>query len=162
MLPADGRKDRTEAWVRKERAPERITVEIRTWRFRHSWFLQDSDVAQRLYEKARKAAIDGRVHVSEALCQTLRSHGVSGIFIDPENIILSCSHRRSSPRRGTAFHHTHLREEVFQTIATSLAEGVGVSTTARIQNVDKKTVLLVLEEAAEHAEKVNRLLLHPA
>ena len=49
---------------------------------------------------------------------------------------------------------------MFQRIATSLAEGVGVSTTARIQNVDKKTVLLVLEKAAKHAEKVNRLLLH--
>jgi IS1 family transposase len=41
----------------------------------------------------------------------------------------------------------------------SLAEGVGVSTTARIQNVDKKTVLLVLEKAAVHAERVNRMLL---
>ena len=90
----------------------------------------------------------------------MRSHGVSGVLIDPERIILSCSkHSRVSPRKGTAFQRTHLREELFETIARSLAEGVGVSTTARIQNVDKKTVLLVLAKAASHVEVVCRILL---
>ena len=36
---------------------------------------------------------------------------------------------------------------------------MGVAATARIQGVDKKTVLLVLAKAAEHAEKISRLLL---
>lgn len=103
--------------------------------------------------------MDRRVHISKVLCHVLRSHGVSGIFIDPENIIIPSSDGRISPRRGTALHRTHLRDEVFETVARSLAEGVGVSTTARIQNVDKKTVLLVLEKAAVHAERVNRMLL---
>lgn len=105
--------------------------------------------------------MDHRVNVSETLSDALRSHGVSGIFIDPESIIISSSkHLRISPRRGTALHHTHLRDEVFETIARSLAEGVGISTVARIQGIDKKTVLLVLAKAAAHAEKISRRLLH--
>jgi IS1 family transposase len=51
-----------------------------------------------------------------------------------------------------------LSDGAFETIARSLAEGVGVATTARIQNVDKKTVLLVLAKAAVHAAKVSRTL----
>ena len=47
----------------------------------------------------------------------------------------------------------------FETIAKSLAEGVGVASIARIQNVDKKTVLLVLAKAAEQAKRVSRSLL---
>ena len=88
------------------------------------------------------------------------SQGVGGIFIDPEDSIISSSnHLRNNPRRETAFYHAHLRDEVFETVATSLAEGIGVSTTARIQGVDKKTVLLVLTKAATHVAKVNQSLL---
>lgn len=104
--------------------------------------------------------MDHRVRVSERLSDALRSHGVGGIFIDPEGSIISSSnHLRISARRGTALHHTHLRDDVFETVATSLAEGVGVSTTARIQGVDKKTVLLVLAKSAAHVAKINHSLL---
>ena len=41
-------------------------------------------------------------------------------------------------------------------IACCLAEGVGVRTTARITGVDKKTVMLVLARAADHAEMISR------
>ncbi|NOY28029.1 MAG: helix-turn-helix domain-containing protein [Oligoflexia bacterium] len=95
----------------------------------------------------------------------MSAHGAAGVLIDPEGILtasLSSQLPRSGPRKGTALHHTHLSDGVFGTIAKSLAEGVGVSSTARIQNVDKKTVLLVLAKAAEHTRKVSHALMTDA
>ncbi|MCP4604344.1 MAG: IS1 family transposase [Proteobacteria bacterium] len=92
---------------------------------------------------------------------TIRVHGTAGVFIDPEGVFVSSRSRRgqSPSRRGTALHHTHLSDEVFASIAKSLAEGVGVLSTARIQGVNKKTVLRVLTSASEHAAKISRALL---
>ena len=126
---------------------------------RHKGFIDEEDLSQRLYEKARKAALDRRVHVGEPLLGALRACGVAGICKDPEQILARSCHVRASSRTGTAFHRAHLREETFETIALSLAEGVGIATTARIQGVNKKTVLHVLAKAAEHAAKVTRALL---
>jgi IS1 family transposase len=114
-----------------------------------------------MYEMARRAALDRRSRISEALSTTLRSHGVAGIFIDPERVLVSTptAQARINPRRDTALFHSHLSDDAFETIAQSLAEGVGVSTTARIQKVDKKTVLLVLAKAAGQTEKVQNNLL---
>ena len=123
----------------------------------HCRFLQDDDLPQSLYERARKATLDRRVRVAKPLLDSLRAHGVAGVFIDPERVLVSSSSRNS--RKGTALYHAHLSDEAFETIAKSLAEGVGVAATARIQGVDKKTVLLVLAKAAEHAEKITRTLL---
>jgi len=105
--------------------------------------------------------MDRRIHIEKSLVNTIQAHGVAGLFIDPENVLefLSSSQSRTSPRRGTAFHHNHLPDEDFETITKSLAEGVGVAATARIQNVDKKTVLLVLAKAGEQAKRVSRSLL---
>ena len=105
--------------------------------------------------------MDRRLHLDKQVMDSMQAHGVTGLFIDPENalVCLSTSQFRVSPRRGTAFHHTHLPEEAFETIAKSLAEGVSVAATARIQNVDKKTVLLVLAKAGEQAKRVSRSLL---
>ena len=110
---------------------------------------------------ARKGAIDHRVRVSSSLSGALENHGLPGLFLDPEGILISASAKRAreSPRRDTALYHAHLRDETFETIATSLAEGIGVSTIARIQRVDKKTVLHVLARAADQAVKVNQALL---
>ena len=107
------------------------------------------------------ANMDRRIHIDESFRNTIRAHGVAGLFIDPESALeyLSPSQSRVSPRRDTAFHHAHLSDEAFETIARSLAEGVGVTATARIQNSDKKTVLLVLAKAGEQAKKVNHALL---
>ena len=66
---------------------------------------------------------------------------------------------RQGARTGTALYRTRLADGVFAAVAKSLAEGVGVSSTARIQNVDKKTVLLVLSRASEHIAKVNEACL---
>jgi len=109
----------------------------------------------------RKASIDRRLRLDKKVMNTIQAHGVAGLFIDPESVLvsLSSSQYRVSPRRGTAFHHAHLPEQNFETITTSVAEGVGVAATARIQNVDKKTVLLVLAKAGEQAKRVNRSLL---
>ncbi len=105
--------------------------------------------------------MDRRLRLDKQVLDSMQAHGIAGLFIDPENALvsLSSSQSRISPRRGTAFHHTHLPEQGFETIAKSLAEGVGVAVTARIQNVDKKTVLLVLAKAGEQAKRVSRPLL---
>jgi len=105
--------------------------------------------------------MDRRIHIESSLMNTIHSHGVAGLFIDPENVLesLTSSQPRTSPRRDTAFHNNHLSDETFETIAKSLAECVGVRATARIQNVDKKTVLLVLAKAGEQAKMVSRSLL---
>ena len=124
-------------------------------------FIEDNDIPQFLYEKNRSASMDRRFNMDEQIVSTMKSHGVAGLFIDPENALYSLwsNQGRISPRHSTAFHRAHLSEEAFETIARSLAEGVGIAATARIQNVDKKTVLLVLAKAAEHAKKVNRCIL---
>jgi IS1 family transposase len=124
-------------------------------------FIEDNDMPQLLYEKNRRASLDRRFNTDERTLIAMKSHGVAGLFIDPENTLCSLSSKqaRTSPRHSTAFHRCHLSEESFETIARSLAEGVGVAATARIQSVDKKTVLLVLAKAGEHAMEVNRCLL---
>ena len=124
-------------------------------------FIENEDMPQFLYERNRRASMDRRLKIDDKVLGTMKSHGVAGLFIDPEKALydLSLSQARVSPRHSTAFHHCHLPEQAFQTIAVSLAEGVGVAATARIQNVDKKTVLLVLAKAGDHARRVNRYLL---
>ena len=125
------------------------------------YFIEDNDIPQLLYEKNRSASMDRRFNMDEQIVSTMKSHGVAGLFIDPENALypLLSNQARTSPRHCTAFHHCHLSEDAFETIARSLAEGVGVAATARIQKVDKKTVLLVLAKAGDHAIKVHRSLL---
>jgi IS1 family transposase len=126
----------------------------------HHEFLDPRDHFQHFYEHSRRAIFDRRLRVSEKVCSTLQAHGVAGLFLDPEQTILVCAPRsHPGPRTDTAFHHTHLDEKLFATIARCLTEGVGVRATARITNVDKKTILRVLRRAAKHADKISRTLL---
>lgn len=129
--------------------------------YRHRQFIDDKDLPQNFYEKARKAAQDGRFRIPEPLTRKMDTHGVAGFFIDPERILVTLSKGRTRPniRRGSALFNSHLDDQAFETVARSLAEGVGISSTARIQDVDKKTVLLVLEKASEHVAKVDEVLL---
>ena len=138
-----------------------MTLSVDLRECQHRLFFENDDIPQAMYEKMRKANMDGRIHIEKSIMNTIQAHGIAGLFIDPENVLesLSSSQSRTSPRQGTAFHHNHLSDETFETIATSLAEGVSVAATARIQNVDKKTVLLVLAKAGEQAKKVSRSLL---
>lgn len=109
---------------------------------------------------ARRAALDGRAPVERRLWESMTSHGIAGVFVDPEGVVIpESSRRRCSPRRGTALHHAHLSTRDFEAIATSLAESVGVCSTARIQKVDKKSVLHVLERAGRHAADITNALL---
>jgi IS1 family transposase len=135
-----------------------VTLNVGLQECQHRLFFENDDTPQAIYEKMRKANMDRRIHIEKSLMNTLEAHGIAGLFIDPESVLdsLSSSQSRISPRRGTAFHHNHLSDEAFETIARSLAEGVCVAVTARIQNVDKKTVLLVLNKAGEQAKRVTR------
>jgi IS1 family transposase len=127
----------------------------------HHAFLEPQDRFQSVYERARQAVADRRLHLPEKVKATLKAHGVAGLFLDPEQTLVVCGHHtRLGPRTGTAFHHAHLKETLFENIARSLTEGVGVRATARIINVDKKTVLRVLARAAEHATRLSNSLLH--
>jgi len=133
----------------------------------HRQWRESRDPAQQLYERARRAVLRRGVHhPGDEVTRSLQAHGMAGLLIDAERTLLACGRGCSSTsatprrgRRGTAFHHTHLDEERFRSIATALAEGVGVRSTARIFAVDKKTVLHVLARAAEQVEKVGRSLL---
>lgn len=104
--------------------------------------------------------MDRRCRFPEEVSAKLKAHGVAGLMIEPEWTLLSCAvSSKPKPRARTAFHHTHLTAETFTSIACSLAEGVGVRTTARIMGVDKKTVLRVLERAAHHVATISQSLL---
>ena len=138
-----------------------MILTIHDWRVNHEHFLSSDDQAQSIYEHARKAASDRRFSTPESICDTIYKHGVTGIFIEPESAILSPAEwlEKSNLRNGTAYHHSHLDRKIFYMIATSLAEGVGISSTARIQAVNKKTVLLVLKKASDHTKKVSMFLM---
>ena len=147
--------------MKKNKAPT-VTMEIQTLEFEHVNFFDNSDHVQGVYEQLRLATLDRRHFADSWLSHTVETHGVAGLFIDPERTIVSHHQplrNRTSVRSGTALHRTHLREKEFETIATSLAEGVGVRTTGRIQRVNEKTVLHVLERAGNHAGKVGRSIL---
>lgn len=126
-------------------------------------FFEDNDMAQTGYEQARKTALVGKRHSEKSgfVFNSLKKHGVPGLFIDPESslALLPANQNRTSHRFGTALYHTHLTEGNFESIALSLAEGVGVSSTSRIQKVNKKTVLLALTKAGSHAKQVSRFFL---
>jgi len=128
----------------------------------HQEFFEDKDLPQGLYEKARKATTDQRVGIDENLRNTLNTHGVAGLFIEPEQIVVSSTTSkvtRRNCRNATALYNANLSDQSFATISKSLAEGVGIRSTTRIQGVNKKTVLLVLRKAAFHVAKVSQNLL---
>jgi IS1 family transposase len=124
----------------------------------HRQWRDRGDGAQQLYERARRAVLAPRGQLPDAVARTLQAQGVAGLVVDPKRTLVACGGGWSG-RRGTAFHHTHLPEDCFRSIAVSLAEGVGVRSTARIFATDKKTVLQVLRRAADHVERVSRSLL---
>jgi hypothetical protein len=116
-------------------------------------FLDDRDTAQRLYENTRKATLDRRIRIAPDLLNTIHAHGVAGLFIDPDRFLLSVSApSRASSRRGTALYHARLANNQFDTIATSLAEGVSIAATARIQKTNEKSVTRVVVKAARRGK----------
>ena len=129
-----------------------MTLDINPRTCRHKTFFENNDIPQVGYENARKAAF-GKRHLDLGFVQdSIKKHGVAGLFINPESSLISMP-PRTSPRLGTALYRAHLPEGNFGSIALSLAECVGVSSTSRIQKVNKKTVLLALAKAGVHAKK---------
>jgi len=53
------------------------------------YFIEDDDMPQFLYEKTRRASMDRRFNIDEQIESTIKSHGVAGLFIDPENALYS-------------------------------------------------------------------------
>ena len=130
--------------------------------YRHKFFYDNNDIPQVQYEKVLKAILDHRCNRPSHDYKRLQKHGVAGLLINPEDSLSSISLQqppRVTPRQGTALYQARLCEDTFESIALSLAEGVGVSATSRIQKTDKKTVLRTLTKAGTHAQKVSRSFL---
>ena len=137
---------------------------VNPYQWVHEQFVDPMDRIQTIYERARKAVWDRRVQVSGKVWQALRTNGIAGLFLEPDRSLISCS--TSATQGGLKqqkakpyYQEAHLSEQHFDTIARSLTECVGVRATARIQEVNPKTVLRVLDRAAEHAVKVSSHLL---
>jgi IS1 family transposase len=130
----------------------------------HRQWREPGDRAQERYERARRAAVQRRAGLCEEVAYSLRAHGAAGLLLEPQRALVACAPAPTPGpppgRHGTAFQHSHLPEAQFTAVAHALAEGVGVSTSARLYGVNKKTVLKVLERAAAHAAAVSRALLH--
>ena len=124
-------------------------------------FFENNDIVQTLYEKARIAILHDQNCDNNPTIKSLQHHGLAGLFIDPGSVLvdLPSPQLRTSVYLGTALYNAHLSDQSFERIATSLAESVGVSSTSRIQKVNKKTVLRVLSTAGAHAKKVRGSLL---
>ncbi|MDB4303746.1 hypothetical protein N9934_03035 [Desulfosarcina sp.] len=138
-----------------------LTLKINPLICRHVSFFENIDRAQTLYEKARRATLCGQSRINHRTIKTLQNHGVAGLFIDPEHVLEDSPspQSRTSVYQGTALYNAHLPDQSFERIATSLAEGVGICSTSRIQKVNKKTVLRVLAASGTHAKKVRRSFL---
>lgn len=160
MLPTNGRENHREVGSWKKGEPHLLVLTVSPYEQRHHEFFEPQDRVQYIYEQARRATADQRLRLPEKVQCTLQAHGVAGLFLDPEQTFVDCTQRsRPGSRIHTAFHHTHLDETLFETIARSLTECVGVRATARITNTDKKTVLRVLSRAADHALTISTRLL---
>ena len=127
----------------------------------HTKFIEPNDVLQNIYERARRAAIDSRIHPIDVVDERLANHGLAGLFLDPSEVLIAVSNhkKRLSDRKGTAMENTHLNDKTFVAIATSLAEGVGVSSIARIQNIQNRTVLRVLVQSGLHGAAISKSLM---
>ena len=100
-------------------------------------FFEGNDIPQVCYEKARKFAL-GKPYSRPSIVQkSLLKNGVAGLFINPESSLTSMP-PRASRRWGTALYHTRLPEENFESIALSLAECVGVSSTSEYSRLKKR------------------------
>jgi IS1 family transposase len=133
-----------------------LTLQFESWEQAHDSWLEPRDRIQEGYERLRRAHLDGRARFPQALSEVVGAHGLAGLFLRPEHILRESRPPSRMGRRDTAFHHTRLREDTFASIAVALAEGVGVSSAARIFGTSKKTVLYVLARAGDHAAQVSR------
>lgn len=71
---------------------------------------------------------------------------------------LKCG-REFSARHNSVFAGFHTDEQTIYRVLKALAEGNGIRGCARIFDIDKDTVALILETAARHCEQVSQHLL---
>jgi transposase-like protein len=71
---------------------------------------------------------------------------------------LQCG-REFSARHDSVFAGFHTDEQTIYRVLKALAEGNGLRACARIFDIDKDTVALILEQAAAHCQKVSEHLL---
>ncbi len=71
---------------------------------------------------------------------------------------LKCG-REFSSRHSSVFAGFHTDEKTIYRVLKALAEGNGMRACARIFDIDKKTVALILETAARHCEQVSNHLM---
>lgn len=71
---------------------------------------------------------------------------------------LKCG-REFSARHDSIFAGFHTDEQTIYRVLKALAEGNGIRACARIFDISKNTVALILEHAARHCQKVNEYLI---
>lgn len=71
---------------------------------------------------------------------------------------LRCS-QQFSGRYDSVFSGFHTDEQTIYRVLKALSEGIGIRAAARIFDLDKKTVVLILERAAEHCKRVSEQLI---
>src|ERR671915_602245 len=64
-----------------------------------------------------------------------------------------------SGRYDSVFSGFHTDEQTIYRVLKALSEGIGIRAAARIFDLDKKTVGLILERAAEHCKRVSEQLI---
>ena len=133
-----------------------LTLSLQVWDHRHHSLFDDDDLPQTLYEKARRACLDRRVRCQEAIIKNMRAHGLPGIFINPERALVSSevSKNRRNPRKHTALYRVHLPAPAFETIARSLAEGVGIAATISEVVVGAAQVAADFQSGAINADSI--------
>jgi len=67
--------------------------------------------------------------------------------------------REFSERWGSVFSGFHTDQKTIYRVLKALAEGNGIRTTARIFDVNRKTVERILERAAAHCQEVSEALI---
>ena len=67
--------------------------------------------------------------------------------------------REFSERRGSVFSGFHTDQKTIYRVLKALAKGNGIRTTARIFDVNRKTVERILERAAAHCQRVSETLI---
>ena len=67
--------------------------------------------------------------------------------------------KRFSETAGTPFHHLKTPQETVLHAYKDLAEGLGVRATARVNGVDKDTVLRWVKRAGQHCQQVSEYML---
>ncbi|MEW6733107.1 MAG: hypothetical protein AB1489_17405 [Acidobacteriota bacterium] len=71
---------------------------------------------------------------------------------------LKCG-REFSARHDSVFAGFHTDDETIYRVLKALAEGNGIMATTRIFDINKKTVELILEQAAKHCQQVSKQLI---